>query len=336
MNYKQNPEVTGENGMFPQIVCPIDKLPVIDTKVSLVCSNEHKWEISGGIPRMVLQKSNYTEAFGLQWRTYRQTQLDSYTGTTISYDRLRRCLGEDAWGRLHASQGAAVLEAGCGAGRFTEILLNTNSAYVTSTDYSSAVEANQDNFPPNERHRIIQADILLPPFAEEQFDVVLCLGVIQHTPSPEETILKLYKQVKSGGWLVFDHYTFSLSLLTKSALLIRPILKRLPPQTGLRWTERLVKIFLPLHCAVRNRGILQKILSRVSPVLSYYHAYPQLNEQLQREWALLDTHDSLTCYYKRLRTKGEIIKTLRSVGAVDIYCEYGGNGVEARCRKSAS
>jgi hypothetical protein len=95
----------------------------------------------------------------------------------------------------------------------------------------------------------------------------------------------------------------------------------------------MVTVFLPMHRAVKKRPLLQKILSRVSPVISYYHTYPELNDELQSEWAFLDTHDSLTDYYKHLRTRGQIRKALEGMGAVDIHCEYGGNGVEARCRK---
>lgn len=324
--------VSETSTMFPQIVCPIDRLPQTKSGEHLVCPNGHRWSIQQGIPRMVLERSNYADAFGLQWKTYRRTQLDSYTRTTISRDRVRRCLGEECWALLHGDRRINVLEVGCGAGRFTEILLDAR-AYVTSTDYSLAVEANQENFPQNDRHRIIQADIRMPPFALGQYDLVFCLGVIQHTPNPEETIAKLYGQVKPGGYLVLDHYTYNLSLLTKSALLLRPLLKRLRPDQGLRWTDRLVRAFLPLHRKVRHTRILQILLSRLSPVISYYQTYPQLNDQLQHEWALLDTHDSMTDYYKHLRTKGQIERTLRSLGATDIHCRYAGNGVEAHCRK---
>jgi SAM-dependent methyltransferase len=211
------------------------------------------------------------------------------------------------------------------------VLLSTG-ARVTSIDLSSAVEANQENFPQDEHHRILQADVQRLPFAPGQFDLVFCLGVIQHTPSPEATIESLYSQVKPGGLLAIDHYTYSLSRLTKSAPLFRVILKRQSPEAGLRWTERIVNFFLPLHRAVRNVPLAQALLSRVSPVLSYYHVLP-LNEELQREWALLDTHDALTDWYKHLRTRRQLRRTLERLGAGEIWCEYGGNGVEARCRR---
>ncbi len=227
-----------------------------------------------------------------------------------------------------------MLEVGCGAGRFTEILLSTG-AFVTSVDLSAAVEANQDNFAQDARHRVLQADVLHLPFARGQFDIVFCLGVVQHTPHPEETIQKLYEQVRPGGWLVIDHYAWTVSELTKSAILFRLVLRRMRPEQGLKWSRRLVDVFLPLHRAVRRYKIAQQLLSRVSPVLAYYHHLP-LDDDLQREWALLDTHDSLTDWYKHFRTKGQIRRALESSGALSIWCEYGGNGVEARCRRPLS
>jgi SAM-dependent methyltransferase len=282
---------------------------------------------------MLETTSNYADAFGLQWKTFRKTQLDSHTRTTLSRDRARRCIGEEWWQRLNADNRLHVLEVGCGAGRFTEILLSLG-VHVTSVDFSEAVDANQLNFPQDARHRIIQGDVRQLPFEKHGFDVVFCLGVIQHTPSPEDTIAALYSQVKPGGLLVIDHYTYSLSEFTKTELLIRPLFCRLSPEAGLRWTHRLVDLFLPLHKAVRRSRVAQALLSRVSPVLAYYHALP-LDDGLQAEWALLDTHDSLTDRFKHFRTRRQIRAILEAFGAEQIVVEHGGNGVEARCTRSA-
>jgi 2-polyprenyl-3-methyl-5-hydroxy-6-metoxy-1,4-benzoquinol methylase len=315
---------------WPELVCPNHRARLVRDRDALVCPDGDRWRVEAGIPRMV-DRTNYAEAFGLQWRSFRKTQLDSHTRTTLSRDRSRRCIGEEWWRRLHAPGGLDVLEVGCGAGRFTEVLLSTGSR-VTSVDMSSAVVANVENFPPDAHHRVIQADVRRLPFVPGQFDVVFCLGVIQHTPKPEETIARLYEQVKPGGLLVIDHYTYTLSELTKSAPLFRVVLTRTSPETGLRWTRRLVDVFLPLHKAVRHSRIAQSLLSRISPVLAYYQHLP-LDDDLQREWALLDTHDSLTDRFKHFRTRSQIRKALQSLDAEAIVCEYGGNGVEARCRR---
>jgi hypothetical protein len=74
-------------------------------------------------------------------------------------------------------------------------------------------------------------------------------------------------------------------------------------------------------------------LYRLTPVLTHYRTYPQLDDRLQREWALLDTHDSLTDYFKHFRTRARLARHLEALGLQDVWCEYGGNGVEARGRR---
>lgn len=327
--------MTKTDASFPRMICPLDASELTTgPQGGLRCSSGHNFNVRNEIPRLLASESNYADAFGKQWIEYRLTQLDSYTGTHISRDRLRRCLGELLWSRLQQSDRIEILESGCGAGRFTEILLQQPAAAVTSTDLSSAVEPNKENCPLSARHRIVQCDINQLPFAPEQYDIVLCLGVIQHTSDPERTMENLYRQVKPGGWLVIDHYTQSLAYYTKlSEWLLRPVLKRVSPSRGLAVTKALTRAYFPLHRAVRNAKPLQMLLSRFSPLLTYYHLFPQLNDKLQYEWAELDTHDSLTDFYKYLRSPRSIESTLRALGSCNIWVQRGGNGVEARCQK---
>ena len=297
---------------------------------ALTCQQGHEWRIVDGIPRFV-PRDNYAAAFGAQWRTYRRTQLDSHTGHPISAERLRRCVGPALEARLGAPGTRQVLEVGCGAGRFTEVLLATGAS-VTSVDLSEAVDANQQNFPQSACHRIAQADVYALPFTPGQFDVVFCLGVVQHTPDPGRTLARLYEQVRPGGWLVVDHYARDVGWALSLKPLYRAVLKRLTPAAGLVWTHRLVDAFLPLHARLHRNRLAHRLLGRVSPVMHYYAVYP-LDETQQREWALLDTHDSLTDWYKHRRTPVELRELLGALGATAIWCEPGGIGVEARCRR---
>lgn len=319
---------------LPKLVCPLDFAELIQEDGGLLCRGGHQFKIVEEIPRILVEETSYADAFGAQWNAYRKTQLDSYTRTSISRDRLRRCIGEDLWAQLGLARTTSILEVGAGAGRFTEVLLSLSGAAVTSTDLSSAVDANLANCPASDRHRVIQCDVHALPFPSESYDLVVCLGVIQHTPNPENTIELLYRQVKPGGWLVLDHYRPSLSHYTKvTSLLLRPILKRLSPKLGLIATDFLTKVFFPLHRAVKGHRWAQVILSRVSPVMTFFQAYPELDDQLQFQWALLDTHDYLTDYYKHLRTCEQARRILNRLGACAISVSKGGNGVEARCRK---
>ena len=312
---------------WPAFACPHDGNSLTEERDHLICAAGHRFPVVAGIPRFV-PATTYADHFGEQWKRYRLTQLDSYTGVPISRDRLRRCFGDRLWSSL---EGQNVLECGCGAGRFTENLLD-RGARVTSIDLSEAVDANIENFPIGSRHRVAQADIVALPFEKQRFDVVACIGVIQHTPSPELTIKRLYDHVRPGGHLIIDHYTYEVAWYTKTAPLFRAVLKRLPTGVAMRFTERLVDAALPLHKRVSGSR-LRSLVYRVSPVLTHYRTYPQLNDELQRQWALLDTHDSLTDYFKHFRTRGQIQRLLEGMGLDEIWCEYGGNGVEARGRR---
>lgn len=301
----------------------------VERAAALVCASGCRVPVVRGVPRFV-PSDDYAAAFGWQWTHFRKSQLDSHTGTTISRDRLTRCLG----GSLSTVRDKTVLEAGCGAGRFTELLLEAG-ARVFAADLSAAVEANYDNCGASEQYFVCQADIRRLPVAPHSFDVVMCLGVVQHTPDPEQTIAALASYIAPGGVLVIDHYSHDYPLTTPRRVL-RDLLLRMPPDRARQVALGTARALLPVHRALwtRRRGFgrLRRYLGRVSPVIDYYETYPELGTALLSEWAVLDTHDTLTDRYKHLRGPDEIRATLVELGLADVEVSIGGNGVEARAR----
>ena len=259
------------------------------------------------------------------------TQLDSFTGTSISRDRLARCLG----GSLEVVRGKQVLEAGCGAGRFTELLLESG-AEVFACDLSTAVEANHDNCSGAPGYFVCQADILNLPTRPESFDFVICLGVIQHTPNPDHTIAALCRCLKPGGVLVIDHYRYDASDMTLNRQRLRRFLIRRSPRFSLLFIRSLVALLWPVHKVLwkyRAHPAVARLRQHwavFSPVLDYQDYYGELGPKLLYAWAALDTHDALTDRYKHKRTTEQIEERLAALGMVDASVNYGGNGVEAR------
>jgi len=278
--------------------------------------------------------STYADAFGAQWNTFRRTQLDSHTGHALSRERLARCLG----GSLEAARGKSVLEAGCGAGRFTEVLLAAG-ARVFACDLSRAVEANFENCHSHPDYFVAQADLMQLPVRPGSFDIVLCLGVIQHTPCPEATIEQLCRYVKPGGLLVLDHYRYSAEDMTEVRQRLRRFLLGTPAWFSLLFTRTVVALLWPAHrlswtCRRHPRvAEWRRRLLVYSPVLDYHESYGQLPPRLLYAWAALDTHDALTDVYKHKRTPEQIAETLRQCGMSGVEASYGGNGVEARAVK---
>jgi ubiquinone/menaquinone biosynthesis C-methylase UbiE len=301
---------------------------------SIACAAGCRFPILNGIPRFV-PREHYATSFGIQWNYYRQVQLDSVSGHSLSRERLTHCLG----GHLDMLRDKVVLECGAGAGRFTEVLLDSCGALVV-TDVSNAVEANRQNCEHHGQYLLLQADINNSPLPERYFDVVICLGVIQHTPSPEETIANLARHVKLGGWLVIDHYTRRSRLhsvtdrLTLAAPL-RAVLRRVArrrPAVALQATRALTAICDPIRRRTSRHRWLDRVVGRLLPSFCYYALYPQLPLEFMRQWHELDTHDGLTDWYKHFRSRDQIEAILRRLGFSEIDCVIGGNGVEARAR----
>ena len=250
----------------------------------LACPAGCQFPILSDIPRFV-PSNDYAEAFGLQWDLFRKTQLDSYTGTTISRDRLRRCLGGD----LAILRDTMVLEAGCGAGQFTEILAS-QGAHVFALDLSSAVEANLANRREQEAHGekigsyfVCQASILRPPVRPRSFDFVVALGVVQHTPDPSVTIQALASCVKPGGVLTLDHYSLDYDV-TWSRRLMRALLLQLPPRAASKIALTMARMLTVLHRLFWRPGRLtraaRRVLRHLSPLVDYYDGYPQLPHRI--------------------------------------------------------
>lgn len=285
-----------------------------------------------GVPRFVEQEG-YARAFGAQWKRYQRTQLDSYTGTTLSRDRLKRIAGGD----LAVFKGKKVLEVGCGAGRFTEVMLGAGAS-VFSCDLSSAVEANHRNFEGHPAHFVCQADLRWLPVMEGQFDIVVCVGVIQHTPSPEDTIRRLVDYLAPDGLLLIDHYGKNYPN-TFSRRVLRSFLLSKPPHYTLPFCERLCRVLWPVHRLVfrlshfRGMWRLEPLVETLSPLSDYQYGRPELGSELLFEWAVLDTHDALTDRYKHTRSVEELRAFLQQLPLDRVQCKQGGNGVECRAWK---
>ena len=203
-------------------------------------STDNIFPIINNIPRFV-PSDNYSSSFGIQWNIFAKTQLDSFAKTTISSDRFYRVTG---W-RKDDLKNCTILEAGSGAGRFTEVIAQSG-ANLHSIDYSSAVDANYANNGHFDNLQLYQASIYDLPFKPDTFDKVVCLGVIQHTPDVKKSFFSLLPFLKSGGEVAVDVYkdTWKSRLLTK--YWVRPITKRLEKQRLLKIIQFYIPLWFPI------------------------------------------------------------------------------------------
>ena len=271
----------------------------------------HRYPITNNIPRFV-PTSNYADNFGMQWNRFSRTQLDSYSGHSISADRFWKATG----GNPSELCGQWVLDAGCGAGRFAEVALNAG-ARVVALDYSSAVDACYANLKHHPNLHVVQGDIYALPFASELFPFVYSLGVLQHTPDVAKAFAALPTMVRGGGRLCVDYYlkTWKSMLLPKYWL--RPLTKRLPKVVLLSFLQKGLPILLPVSRMLGGVPALGSVLRRVVPVVSYYGVLP-LTDRQQIEWSLLDTFDALAPQYDSPQTAATAKEWMEAAGMKEI------------------
>ncbi|MCX7144226.1 MAG: methyltransferase domain-containing protein [Proteobacteria bacterium] len=282
----------------------------------------HLVPIRNGIPRFV-PESNYANSFGFQWNRHRRTQLDSYSGVPISRSRL---FSVTQW--KEDLQGERILEAGSGAGRFTEILLQTGAS-VYSFDYSNAVDANFENNRQSANLTLFQGDIYNIPILPGSFDKVICLGVLQHTPEPARAFLSLATMVRPGGELVIDVYANTVIARMQWYYLLRPITRRMEKDMLYRfiakWAPRLIPVARVLRAVAGRAG------ARLVPIAEYSHL--GLSPEINREWAVLDTFDMYSPAHDHPQSMSAVQRWFETAGFSEIAVRRGPNGVIGKGRK---
>lgn len=312
---------------FPDFVSPATALPLVEQNGFLVSGAGESFPVIGGIPRFV-EDSSYAASFGAQWGRYRDVQLDSHTGRPYSRDRFHAGTG---W-TPDELRGERVLDAGCGAGRFTEVLLAAG-ADVTAVDASAAADVCLANNAPSEHLRVVQADINALPFAEGSFDRVFCFGVLQHTPDPRATFLSLARQLRPGGEIAADCYRKLPYVDRWSAkYLWRPLTTRLPRDLVRRVIEWYVPRWLPIDTRLARVPRIGRFLVAVVPCWNYTGLL-ELNRDELRAWAVLDTFDALTPRYDKPQTIESVLAWCRDAPLDDIDVRYGGNGILINARR---
>lgn len=287
----------------------------------LVCSARClRVPIRGFVPRFVAE-SGYSENFGEQWNRFRHTQIDKFNGTTLSKERFYSGTG---WlpGEL---SGARILEVGCGAGRFTQIMLDAG-ARVYSVDLSTAVDACFANNGPHENLCLIQADLHKMPFRHHSFDKVFCYGVLQHTPDPSRSFMSLAQFLKPCGDLAIDVYLKGWALEPyKSKYLYRPLTTRMPRHLLFRLLQWYIPKWLPIDTFIKRLPVVGRLLGMVIPCWNY--SYLPMSRQQKIEWGILDTFDALAALYDDPQTPETVTEWFKSAGLVDVRVRLGGNGV---------
>jgi 2-polyprenyl-3-methyl-5-hydroxy-6-metoxy-1,4-benzoquinol methylase len=297
-----------------EIIDPVSEITLSESKLGLVdAANIVKYPLESGAYRLVVD-DNYTANFGLEWNVFQKTQIDKFSGKTVSEDRF---FAQTKWEK-NGLEGQTILEVGSGAGRFSQIILDHTKADLYSIDYSNAVEANFRNNGPNERLKLFQASIYDLPFKKESFDKVICLGVLQHTPDFKASVKALVEMVKPGGELVIDFYPIK-NIFTKihGKYILRPFLKQLKHDTLMSLIRNNIDGLMSVYRFNRKIGL--GVLNRFVPICEIERTLPSgMDKEQLREWVILDTFDMFSPTYDKPQRLSTVAKWVKEFGMVDV------------------
>lgn len=264
-------------------------------------------------------EGNYADNFGDQWTRFPKLQLDSFNETTISKDRFFEAL------KLSPDElnGKLILDIGCGTGRFAEIALQSG-AKVIGLDYSKAAYVAMKNLKHYPNFRAIRGNIYKLPFKKNAFDVVYCLGVLQHTPNVEKAFKSLPPIVKDSGLLVVDYYWKRIQSVLVWKYIIRLFTSKLKASTILKILKIVHPFFYRISELISKTPYFGKVFSRLIPVVNYENDYPQLGKTLLREWSFLDTYDNWAPKFDKPQTVNTVKKWANEVKLENVETEHVG------------
>jgi SAM-dependent methyltransferase len=183
----------------------------------------------GGIPALRLAGDPRTE--GVR-EFYSRTPFPAYPPRDSLSALRARAARSDFARRLDESipGDALVLELGCGTGQLS-LYLATADRVVVGADLARAslelaVEAG-DRYAVTGVH-FVETDLNAPGLARDAFDVVVCSGVLHHTPDPRSAFASVAQLVRPGGVLV-------IGLYNAIARLPQRLRRAVAVLTGYRW-----------------------------------------------------------------------------------------------------
>jgi len=276
---------------------------IVVGNLSCACGNNYR--ITNSVPRFV-ESDTYATSFSYEWTRFKMIQLDSAnkSGETMT--------GFKSITEINPPEltGGVILDAGCGTGRYIEVVA-PHAREIFGVDLSESVESAQELVGKRGNVHIIQADINKLPFKDSTFDGIYSIGVLHHTPDTRTSFHKLPPLLKPGGWIAIWVYTKKGLLKT----IERPFYN----------FYRFFTTRLPLDVVLK--------LAYISVPLWYvYKVFPPIYVIVpfgrHPDWKhrVLDTFDAYTPRYTHQHTPEEVTGWFKEAGLSDIKVTLGGDG----------
>ncbi len=286
-------------------------------------SKSNRYPIVRGIPRFAGYEDdkNYAKSFGYQWNKWSKIQFDSENiGKPMADYTLKM------WDNITHTQDlnrSAIVDFGCGSGRFIEIIRNKNGIAI-GFDLSNAVEAAGEIFANDPNVLICQADILKSPIRPNSVEGAFSIGVLHHTKDAEVGFKKMAECVRVGGWVAVSVYSpggyydnFFVNIYRKIFKSLWPVFGHYPP---LIYTYATIYILRPLLKVPILRTLIRP----------FFTFFPFMNIP-DTNWSILNTFDSITPSNQYTFTLYQVFQWFKSAGLRNIEpSNWAGSSLNAK------
>jgi len=274
-----------------------DKGDTIDSGLLECTKCSKRYPVVSGIPRFV-KTDDYLRNFGMEWTIHAKTAFDSHLGEPVSEYMFRTRIGFDE-GQL---KDKLVLDAGCGSGRLLAVV-RSHGGLAVGLDYTVAIDEAAKNLWPDKNVRLVQGDILKPPFKQDSFDFAFSNGVLHHTPDPPRAFSCVASLVKPGGmvsvWVYPDEGILG-KIPNRTAAIYRLLSKRIPLPALYRICKAMQEHIVLPDAIYEDFFDVEKsyVKGYHNPRQALYLIVPFWSFAPFMEWRIMDTFDFLSPKYK--------------------------------------
>ncbi len=170
----------------------------------LLCANKHKFKITNGIPRFVIDLTKdfvkTEDAFSSKWKIYHKSYHEK---KWFEFQR-NWFLERFQWNTLDNFNKFlltkhSILDAGTGLGNSANFLSTNKQALVFAIDASESINFAYQKYGDGGNIHFLQADLRQLPFKKNFFDYVYSDQVLHHTKNTETSFKYLTKFLKKAG-----------------------------------------------------------------------------------------------------------------------------------------
>lgn len=223
------------------------------------------------------------ERFGFEWRYFRDwgwfveypdipNAKEKFYGGLVEHTRSafwnKSLLREKDLQSRHS-----VLDAGCGNGRFTDQAAKTG-AEVIGVDIGWGVYSAFEHTRSLPNVHIVRGDLFRLPFADETFDRIFSIGVLQHTGNARAAFGSMLRTLRPGGLVVAHVYGQGRRSYEILDRLIRNVTTRFPIKLQLAFARITAATARWLRGGPRwRKRFYQNLYSHMTLLPTEHHMY---------------------------------------------------------------